>query len=134
MACSSFEPPDLEAAATLSSPSERVARVTAEMCRAHEETHDLVWHNYVHVRTSPAVAGALDALAGLVAAGAEAVVDGPGLELGKQDRDAMRARVRALLDTLTYRAFRVQSGFDAEATRRELTALVASAVGVPKPQ
>ena len=130
----SFAPPALEAATTLADPQERVARVAAEMSRAHEETHDLVWHNYVHARQSPAIAGTLEALAGLVAAAADVVVDGPGLELEDAALTDARARVRALLDTLTYRAFRVQAGFDVEATRRELTTLIGSAVGLPPPQ
>jgi AcrR family transcriptional regulator len=129
----SFEAPQLEVAATLADPGERLARVIAEMCRAHEETHELVWHGYVHVRVSPAIAAALKALAGLVSAAADAVVDGPGLDFGAKARHVVRARVRGLFDTLTYRAFQVHAGFDVEATRRELTALVGSAVGIPLP-
>jgi len=130
----SFEAPELEAAATLSDPGERIARVSAELCRAHEETHDLIWHSYVGAQQSPALAGAIEALTGLVAGAADVVVDGPGLALDGDARNEARARVRALLDTLTYRAFRVHAGFDAEATRREMTTLVGSAVGVRPPE
>jgi len=131
---SSFVPPALDEAAQLEDPGARVVRVAGEMCRAHEKTHDLVWHSYVPAQKSPVLANALETLAGLVDRATDVVVDGPGLGLDEEGRAAARMRVRALLDTLTYRAFRVHAGFDADATRRELTALVTSAVGVPLPQ
>ena len=126
----SFEPPALEAAAALSDPRERVARVASEMCRAHEETHDLIWHAYAHAGASAALAGAIEGLADVVRAAAAVVVD--GLDSSDVEREATRLRVRALLDTLTYRAFRVHAGLDVEATRHELTALLRSAACTPR--
>ena len=83
---------------------ERVAFITAEMCEAHEATHDLIWLGLTRSNESPALAPAVQTFADLVQAAADALIDG--------------AQVRALLDTLTYRAFRVHAGLDVEATRR----------------
>jgi len=124
-----FHPPDLEAAAALSDPRARLALVAREMCRVHEETHDLIWAGYAHAAESPALTGAIEALVGLVHAAADVAVD--ALALDDVARQATCLRLRALLDTLTYRAFRVHAGLDVEATQHELTTLLGSAAGVP---
>ena len=129
----SFDPPRLEAAGKVADPGQRVAFVAAEICRAHEETHGLLWHSFALADESPTLDATLKQFARLVQAAADVVVDNPRLETGADGREAMRLRVRALLDPLTYRAFRVHAGLDQEATRRELTALLTAAVGVNPP-
>ncbi len=123
---STFEPPALEEASRSKQPRRRIARVVEEMCRAHEATHDLLWHAHPLADTSPALAAALESYAELVNTAVGTILDGAGVD--RHVAITARPRMKALLDTLTYRAFRVHAGLDAEATRTELTALVGAAL------
>lgn len=124
---STFTLPDLERAARSTDPRERSARVTEEMCRAHEATHDLMWHAYPEAARSAALAAALEGFVELIEAAVDVILNGVGEDVAAR----ARPRLRALLDTLTYRAFRVHAGLDAQAVQRELTTLIASAIGTP---
>jgi AcrR family transcriptional regulator len=125
----SFTPPDFVAAAADAAPSARVARVVELLAGVHEASHHLIWHAYPAAAESPALAAALAGQAGLVEQAVDALA-APG-DCRNAAASRRRARLRGLLDTLTYRALRVHAGLDARATREELTALVRAALAPP---
>ncbi|MHC5020107.1 MAG: TetR/AcrR family transcriptional regulator [Planctomycetota bacterium] len=127
-----LEAPRLDDAAALRDPAARLALVVAEMCRVHEASHDLAFLAAAESANSPTLAGALKHFGRVVEAAAGAILDGPGLT--KRVRTAGRPRLRALLDSFTYRSFRVSTGLDAAAVQRELTLLIALAIGVTPPR
>lgn len=111
-----FEMPSLEQAAAVAHPDRRLRALMAAACVALEQAHDLLFHGAPHAAESPALRAAAATFSEVLDHAAGLLADGRG--------GALRVRVRALLDPLTYRAFRVEAGLSASATRRELTALM----------
>ena len=115
-----FEMPSLEHAAAIEDPQKRLRALVSAACVALEQAHPLLWHSAPLRDESPALRAASDAFSELL--------DGAAAALAEGRSAARRTRVRALLDPLTYRAFRVEAGLTASATRRELTALLRCAL------
>jgi AcrR family transcriptional regulator len=123
-----FTPPALEDLARIADAGERTQGVASEMCRVHEETHDLLWYSHAEAKSSATLAAVLADFDAIVKSAADTIVDGTGLKLDRKEREAARARLSSLLHPLTYRAFRVHTGLDVETTASEITALVAAAI------
>jgi len=100
------EYPSPEAIAGIADARERVDRCVRETFHLHEQSFGLCWTGYRLADESPAMAGAMEAYEGLVAALADAMLSGlPG---GVDE--STRAFVRAVLGPLAYRGLRLGGG------------------------
>ncbi|MFO1054618.1 MAG: TetR family transcriptional regulator [Planctomycetota bacterium] len=122
--------PDFAAVARVRDAGQRLIRVVELVCALLDAAHDLVWHSAPFTDSSTALSTAAAQLSTLLDEATAALVDGPGLGLRASSRAAVRKRVRALLDPLTYRAFRTVAGFERVDIERELGVLLRCAVGL----
>jgi AcrR family transcriptional regulator len=109
--------PDLVTLGRIEDPDRRMEECVSEVCRIHEAMFGYAWLCVRQREDSPTLDSELRAYEGLADATAQLLAP-----------DDVRGVVRALLDFLTYRAFRLSGDRSPQSTRDELVALVRAAI------